>query len=75
MEFTIKDESGKQLAAADVLSACIRYLKNHMFYRLQQEVTGLEESDICWVITVPAIWNEPKKQFMRKAAVKVCYFI
>jgi hypothetical protein len=31
----------------------------------------LEESQIKWVITVPAIWREDAKKFMREAAYKV----
>ena len=31
--------------------------------------------DIRWVVTVPAIWGESAKQFMRLAAVKVNHFI
>ena len=34
-------------------------------------LSGLAEDDIHWVLTVPAIWNEPAKQFMREAAVDV----
>jgi len=30
-----------------------------------------ENSDVRWVITVPAIWKMPAKQFMREAAYKV----
>ena len=32
---------------------------------------NLDESHIRWVLTVPAIWNEKAKQFMRMAAVEV----
>ncbi|KAH3834076.1 hypothetical protein DPMN_107394 [Dreissena polymorpha] len=28
-------------------------------------VDGLKEDDIHWVLTVPAIWNDSAKQFMR----------
>lgn len=30
-----------------------------------------EENDVTWVLTVPAIWDEPAKQFMEEAAEKV----
>lgn len=30
-----------------------------------------EENDVTWVLTVPAIWDEPAKQFMEEAAAKV----
>ena len=32
---------------------------------------GITEDDITFVLTIPAIWNEPAKQFMREAAVDV----
>lgn len=28
-------------------------------------------TDVFWVLTIPAIWSEPAKQFMRKAAEEV----
>ena len=31
----------------------------------------LDEKLIRWVITVPAIWSDASKQFMREAALKV----
>lgn len=30
-----------------------------------------DNGDVRWVITVPAIWKMPAKQFMREAAYKV----
>lgn len=29
-------------------------------------------NDILWVLTVPAIWSDQAKQFMRDAAIQVC---
>ena len=31
----------------------------------------MQDENIEWVLTVPAIWDDPAKQFMRKAAEKV----
>ncbi|KAI2557402.1 heat shock protein family A (Hsp70) member 12A, partial [Homo sapiens] len=33
-----------------------------------QAGSEFENSDVRWVITVPAIWKQPAKQFMRQAA-------
>lgn len=33
--------------------------------------SDFENSDVRWVITVPAIWKQPAKQFMREAAYQV----
>lgn len=32
-----------------------------------------DNNDVRWVITVPAIWKMPAKQFMREAAYKVSW--
>ena len=71
--FEIEDEMGKFLPAIDVFSASIRYLKDHLMGECRKQLPDvINDSDIRWVLTVPAIWNEPAKQFMREAAVKVC---
>jgi hypothetical protein len=38
---------------------------------LQSRACGILETDIQYVITVPAIWDPKAKQFMRRAAYKV----
>lgn len=35
---------------------------------------SISNSDILWVLTVPAIWSDSAKQFMRLAAVQVNVF-
>lgn len=36
-----------------------------------QTGSEFDNNDVRWVITVPAIWKMPAKQFMREAAYKV----
>ncbi|XP_053376193.1 heat shock 70 kDa protein 12A-like [Mercenaria mercenaria] len=68
---TLEDESGKKLPAMTVFSLCIDYLKKDVLDTLGRQVDiGLSVSDIHWVLTVPAIWNDAAKQFMREAAQK-----
>lgn len=62
---------GKELPAVDIFSHAIKYLKDHMINEHRNRGTSIEDSDIHWVLTVPAIWDDPAKQFMRKAAGKV----
>ncbi|KAL3879977.1 hypothetical protein ACJMK2_032251 [Sinanodonta woodiana] len=66
----IKDNNGKKLQALEVFSVAILYLKQHLldFIHSREEHISLE--DIHWVLTVPAIWNDGSKQFMREAANK-----
>ncbi|WAQ98326.1 HS12A-like protein [Mya arenaria] len=54
-----------------VFSICIKYLSDEFRKLINQRVTQIKETDIHWVITVPAIWNDSSKQFMREAAEKV----
>lgn len=59
------------LPAIDVFSACIRYLKEHLLKMCREKEIGIREKEMHWVLTVPAIWDDSAKQFMREAGVKV----
>ncbi|XP_063413658.1 heat shock 70 kDa protein 12A-like [Mytilus trossulus] len=68
----IRDISGKEMLAIEMFALVLGYLRNHLMQRLQNRDTDaiLEENMIQWVLTVPAIWSEKAKQFMRYAADK-----
>ncbi|KAK3610273.1 hypothetical protein CHS0354_029733 [Potamilus streckersoni] len=66
----IEDETGKKLPAIDVFSLSIRSLKKHLTQMLEKRGTGVKDTEIHWVLTVPAIWSDAAKQFMREAAEK-----
>ena len=72
-DFMIQDATGKSLPAKMVFSLSIKYLKNDLLEMAKvMHIEGnLLESDIHWVLTVPAIWNDVAKQFMRDAAEQV----
>ena len=70
-ESLIEDDKGKKMEAMKVFSAAIGYLKDHFLSTCENQLTDIEDSDIIWVLTVPAIWSDPSKQFMREAAEKV----
>ncbi|XP_052816555.1 heat shock 70 kDa protein 12B-like isoform X1 [Mya arenaria] len=67
---TVKDITGKKMPAMKLFEMSIRFLRDHLVNALKKQVNGIKESDILYVITVPAIWNDGAKQFMREAAVK-----
>ena len=68
----IEDDKGKKMEAMKVFSAAIGYLRNHLLSTCEKQLTDIiEDSYIKWVLTVPAIWNDQSKQFMREAAEKV----
>ena len=71
----LKDDQGQEMSALDVFSASIRYLKETLLRRIQEAVKGFRQTDIHWVLTVPAIWEDGAKQFMREAAFKVLFLV
>jgi hypothetical protein len=56
-----------------VISECIKFLSGHLkrevHKKLGQDV--INPCDINWVLTVPEIWSDAAKQFMREAVVEV----
>ncbi|XP_033742410.1 heat shock 70 kDa protein 12A-like isoform X1 [Pecten maximus] len=64
----LKDIRDKELPALKVFSEAIKFLKGHLMKALEKRSTEVKDVDIEWVLTVPAIWNDPAKQFMRLAA-------
>lgn len=69
----IEDDKRKKMEAMKVFSSAICYLKDQLLTQCINQFTNINDSDINWVITVPAIWNDRSKQFMREAAEKVCF--
>lgn len=68
----ICDISGKELPAMYVFSKAIKYMHDHLLKRLkEQDDNEIAEEEIKWVLTVPGIWDNSAKQFMRDAAEQV----
>ena len=61
----------KSMPALTVFSAAIAHMKAQFTEVLRKQGTLVEPSDITWVLTLPAIWEDQAKQFMREAAKKV----
>lgn len=56
------------MEAMKVFSSAIGFLKKDMWNTCTMQLSGIKNSDITWVLTVPAIWNDSSRQFMREAA-------
>ncbi|XP_038132879.1 heat shock 70 kDa protein 12A-like [Cyprinodon tularosa] len=69
-DLKIKDASGKSMEALKVFSESLRFLKDDALTTIIANTGGRKfiPSDFTWVLTVPAIWDESAKQFMRKVA-------
>lgn len=72
-DLKIRDISGKEIKALKVFQYTIQYMKDHLFKTLLDKKIPIKESDLHYVLTVPAIWEDSAKQFMREAASMVCY--
>ena len=68
----VTDINGVSLPAVTIFTMAIRYLKEHLFKSADLFTSGfVTERDVKYVLTVPAIWTENSKMFMREAAVEV----
>lgn len=66
--------SGRSVLAVLVFAHALRYFKDCCIKELNEQstsATAITTDDIQWVITVPAIWRQSAKQFMRHAATEV----
>lgn len=61
------------MAVLIVFTESINYLKQSLLDDAKKQQTDIELTDIKWILTVPAIWSDPAKAFMRTAAVQVIY--
>jgi hypothetical protein len=59
------------MPAMIVFTESLKYLKDHLIKTLEKDSIDIRPQDIHWVITVPAIWTDSAKQFMREAAINV----
>ena len=67
----ILDELGREFLLLDVVSEALRYLNDNLIADLKLRLDNFEENDVLRVITVPAIWSDSARNFMKEAAVKV----
>jgi len=67
----LEARNGKRLLALDIFSKALNYLKERALERIHEQ-SGVEYTaeEVRWVVTVPAIWKQSAKQFMREAAYK-----
>ncbi|CAC5403690.1 unnamed protein product [Mytilus coruscus] len=74
LDTMLTEERGKQMKALEIFCIAIKYLKEQMIKKLNSKFltmkVDIKEEDIQYVLTVPAIWADQSKLFMRKAAEK-----
>jgi molecular chaperone DnaK (HSP70) len=65
--------TNNKLPAFDIFKMSISYLKKEAEKMLKEKVYRVSPDDVKWIITVPAIWSDAAKQFMREAAEQVSH--
>jgi len=67
----LSDESGKHMNALEVFSIALVEIKRNILYQINNTKAiykTLEADDVNWILTIPAIWTDEARQFMREAA-------
>lgn len=74
MNTPLKDITNrKEMSAIDIFCNIILFFRNHMMKTVKKMNIGVEESDIKWVFTVPAMCSdEASQKIITKAAEMVC---
>uniref|UniRef100_A0A8C1JY48 Heat shock 70 kDa protein 12A n=1 Tax=Cyprinus carpio TaxID=7962 RepID=A0A8C1JY48_CYPCA len=63
--------NGKKVKALDIFAYALAFFKEQALKELSDQAgSDFDNADVRWVITVPAIWKMPAKQFMREASYK-----
>ena len=71
MQSEANSMDGRSMPLITVISETLKYISNCALNKLSEQVgETLHKEKIRWILTVPALWNEEHKLFMRKAAVK-----
>lgn len=76
---TVDDVNGHPLQALTVFALSLGYLRSQLLDAVQglikdQKGVDMSQIDFLYVITVPAIWDDAARQFMREAASLVGVF-
>lgn len=65
-------ENDSFVDAMTVFTYCINHMREHLLKTLENKLANtISMDDIQFVLTVPAIWDDTAKMFMREAAVQV----
>lgn len=67
----LNDIKHKRMLAIDVFTASIKAIKEKVLERLPETGKDATVEEIRWVLTVPAIWPDKSKLFMKDCAEKV----
>ena len=70
MHENARSVDGREMPLMKVISESLRYMADKAIEKLTEQIGKVVKTRIRWVLTVPALWSEEHKLFMRKAAVE-----
>ena len=70
MDQNAKAVDGRELPLMTVISETLRFISGKAEKKLAEQVGKVVKPKVRWVLTVPALWEEEHKQFMRRACVE-----
>ncbi len=56
---------GRELSLMTVISQSLKFIADKALDKLTEQVGKIVKTKIRWVLTVPALWSEEHKHFMR----------
>ena len=66
-----RSDGGKQAPVLDLIVTFISKLKDMALQDLRTSSSGeLDDRQVLWVLTVPALWGQASRRWMREAAVR-----
>ncbi|KAL3861280.1 hypothetical protein ACJMK2_007323 [Sinanodonta woodiana] len=68
LETDLESANKRSMKAIVVFTAALKYVADHVYETIKHAHGNVSKSNIMWVLTVPAIWRDTAKMFMRKAA-------
>ena len=60
----------RKMPLMTVIAESLRFIAEKALAKLEEQIGKISKNKIRWVLTVPALWSEEHKLFMRKAAVE-----
>lgn len=60
----------RKLPLMKVIAETLRFISEKAMVKLSEQVGKVVKTKVRWVLTVPALWSEEHKQFMRKASIE-----
>jgi hypothetical protein len=69
MNTKVKSLNGKEFSALNIFSYSLKWIKETVLNELNDQlIEKIQNDNIKWILTVPAIWKAKSKYFMREAA-------